>query len=151
MSPSLRASSVSEQVERIIAEARSWVGTPWHHAARCKGAGVDCAQFLIAVFSAAGIVEAFDTEYYPIDWHLHRDEPRFLKYLLSHAVKVSDPLPGDVVMFRYGRQAAHGGIVIEWPLIVHAWLDEGAVCYTTVDNSPLRERVAGFYRVRALA
>lgn len=140
---------MSKQAAAIIAEAKTWMGTPWHHMGRVKGAGVDCAQFLIAVYSAVGIVPPFETEHYPHDWHLHREEKRFLGYLLQHAEKVPAPQPADVVMFKYGRHEAHGGIVIEWPLIIHAWIDEGCVCLTDVERSPIADRVAGFYRVRS--
>jgi hypothetical protein len=40
--------------EDIIAEARSWVGTPWRHSQMTKGAGADCLGFL------AGIAYALD-------------------------------------------------------------------------------------------
>lgn len=138
--------------EKIIAEAMSWLRTPWHHEARVKGAGVDCAQFLIAVFAAVGLVEDFKTEHYPRDWHLHRDEPRFLSYLLQHADPIETPLPGDVAMFQYGRHAAHGSIVMDTagPTVIHAWIDEGMVTLTDLSVSPLRERLSGFYRLRGL-
>lgn len=141
---------MSDLADRVIAEARTWIGTPWHHLARVKGAGVDCAQFLVAVFAAAGAIEPFEADYYPADWHMHRDEPRFLEMLLRHGERVTDPQPGDVVMFNFGRHAAHGGIVIAWPLIIHAFRDEGAVCYTHVVGSPIEDRVAGFFRVKGL-
>jgi cell wall-associated NlpC family hydrolase len=28
----------------VVAEARSWLGTPFHHQGRVKAAGVDCAM-----------------------------------------------------------------------------------------------------------
>jgi cell wall-associated NlpC family hydrolase len=28
--------------EAVIAEARTWLGTPWHHQASLKGVGCDC-------------------------------------------------------------------------------------------------------------
>lgn len=148
MSPTQPA-SFKFDAAAVIAEAKSWIGTPWHHAARVKGHGVDCAQFLIGVYSAVGIVREFDTDYYPMDWHLHRDEPRFLEYLLQYAKRINAPEPGGIVMFRYGRQEAHGAIVIEWPLIIHAYRDEGSVCISNVAGSPLEERVGSFYRLRA--
>jgi len=141
---------MSEMSDKVIAEARSWIGTPWHHLARVKGAGVDCAQFLVAVYAAAGLIEDFDTEYYPADWFQHHDEPRFVKMVLSKAERVDVPQPADVVMFKFGRHAAHGVIVIEWPLIVHAYKDEGCVCITNVEGSPIEHRVAGFYRVKGV-
>lgn len=141
----------SETRDAIVAEAQSWLQTTWHHEARMKGIGVDCAQFLIAVYSAVGLVPAFDTGHYPPDWHLHRTEQRFLDALLQYADPVAEGLPGDIAMFSYGRHAAHGSIVVEWPLIVHAWRDEGAVVLSDVQNGPLEERFAGFYRLKGLA
>lgn len=137
----------------ILAEAMTWLRTPWHHAARVKGAGVDCAQFLIAVYAAVGLVPEFAPEAYPADWHLHRDEPRFLANLLRYADPVEAPAPGDVAMFQYGRHAAHGSIVIDAnrPAIIHAWRDEGMVTVTDLSVSPLRARLSGFYRVKGAA
>src|SRR5262249_43477037 len=40
----------------VVAEAESWIGTPFHHAARVKGAGVDCLMLLAEVYERAGIV-----------------------------------------------------------------------------------------------
>ncbi len=137
----------------VVAEARTWLGTPWHHMARVKGGGVDCAQILAAVYHAAGLVPDLDLGYYPPDWHLHQERARFLEALLQHADPLSagdTPLPGDLAMFRYGRQAAHGSIIIEWPLILHAYLDEGKVTLSDASRGPLARRLAGFYRVRGL-
>lgn len=138
--------------QRIVAEARTWLRTPWHHEARVKGAGVDCGQLLIAVYSACGLIEEFQTEQYPSDWHLHRDETRFLNYLLQFADPVESPLLGDIAMFQYGRHAAHGSIVIDavGPTIIHAWRDEGMVTITDLATSPLSQRIAGFYRMKGL-
>ena len=35
-----------EERERLIAEAKEWLGTPYHTAGRIKGAGCDCGTFL---------------------------------------------------------------------------------------------------------
>jgi cell wall-associated NlpC family hydrolase len=140
----------NQSSDAIVAEARTWLRTPWHHKAMVKGVGVDCAMFLIAVFSAVGLVPYFTPEDYPADWHLHRDDPRFLRYLLQYADEVESPEVGDVVMFDFGRHAAHGSIVVSTgPLVViHAYRDDGIVVETQVDSSPLQPRLAGFYRIR---
>lgn len=135
---------------QIIDEAMTWLRTPWHHGARVKGAGVDCAQFLVAVYVAVGVVEEPTLEAYPRDWHLHRDEAKFLKYLLQYAEPVSDPKPGDIAMFKYGRHAAHGAIVLGDNRIIHAWTDEGMVTITDLGVSPLADRLHGYYRIKGL-
>lgn len=138
--------------EEIVEEAGTWLKTPWHHMARVKGAGVDCANFLAGVYHAAGLVPDLDFGHYPIDWHLHQDEPRFLRILGQHADPIDGPpLPGDVAMYKFGRHAAHGTIVLAWPLIIHAYRDERAVVISDgLANVGLAERLHGFWRVRGL-
>lgn len=142
--------ALSAKQRAVVQEAHSWLRTPWHHEARVKGVGVDCAQFLIAVYASAGLIESFDSEPYPADWHLHRDQPRFVEKLLAYADPVEVPQPGDVAMFQYGRHAAHGSIVVEGGMVIHAWRDWGGVVLTELKGSPLQARLAGFYRLRGM-
>lgn len=137
----------------VVAEARTWVGTPFHHAARVKGAGVDCANLLVAVFAATGLIPDLALEHYPQDWHMHRDEPRFMDMLSLYADPVPDgeAQPGDIAMFRYGRHAAHGAIVVGWPVVIHAWRDAGKVVMTEANAGPLGERFVGCWRLKAWA
>ena len=131
----------------IVAEARTWLGTPYHHAARVKGAGVDCAQILVEVYSAAGLIERFDPGYYPPDWMLHRDEERYLATVTRFAHPVVEPLPGDVVVYRFGRCVSHGAIVVDWPTIIHAYAPDRKVSVGDGMSLRLRARLAGFYSV----
>lgn len=119
----------AHQRAAIVAEARSWLGTPYHHEARVKGrdGGVDCAQLLIGVYAAVGLIPPLDIPHYPPDWHLHRDAERYLGIVLQHAREIQPafgegPLPGDVVVWRFGRCFSHGAIVIDWPVVIHAHL-----------------------------
>ncbi len=106
----------------VVAEALSWLRTPYHHRGRLKGVGVDCAQFPLQVYAACGAIQPFDTGDYPPDWHLHRSEERYLGPVrrLACEIEVTDMHPGDFAVFRAGRCFAHGAIVIEWPRIIHA-------------------------------
>ena len=107
----------------VVAAARAWAGTPYHHAADVKGVGVDCAMLLVRVYCDLGLVEPFDPRPYVRDWMLHRDDERYLGFLIDRARIVSEPGPGDVILFRFGRCFSHGGIVtVPNPLtIVHAF------------------------------
>jgi cell wall-associated NlpC family hydrolase len=140
-----------EQRAAVEAEARTWLRTKFHHRARLKGAGVDCANFLIAVYSAAGLVPALKLEFYPHDWMLHQDEPKFLKVLAGHARGVPEARVGDVAMFKWGRHAAHGAIVLAWPTVIHAYLKDGMVVESDASKGELAERFAGFWRLNAFA
>jgi hypothetical protein len=108
---------------KIVAEARSWIGTPYHPSADIKGVGVDCGMILVRVYVDLGLVAPFDPRPYPKDWHLHRGEERYLQLLLARTTEVAAPAPGDVALFKYGRCYSHGGIVAKaLPLtLVHAF------------------------------
>lgn len=106
---------------RVIAEAESWLGTPYHHMGRLKGVGCDCLTLLAGVYHAAGVIPAPDIPFYPPDWHLHRSAERYLEGLVSHAYEVEGAEPGDVAVFKFGRCFSHGAIVTGWPQLIHAW------------------------------
>ena len=130
----------------VVASARSWIGTPYHHAADVKGrkGGVDCAMLLVRIYCDLGLVEPFDPRPYTRDWMLHRSEERYLGFLLARAREVAAPGLGDIVLFRVGRCYAHGGIVMKAePLtIVHAFANARAVVEDEVRrHSELAARV----------
>ncbi len=115
----------SDARNRVLSEARAWLGTPWHHQGAIKGVGVDCARLLCEVYHNAGLTPEIDPRPYPADWHFHRDEERFLGWLTDYADEVATPEPGDVVVFKFGRCFAHGGIVTAWPLVIHSYNQVG--------------------------
>jgi NlpC/P60 family putative phage cell wall peptidase len=130
----------------VVASARSWIGTPYHHMADVKGAGCDCAMLLVRVYCDLGLIEPFDPRPYVKDWHLHRSDERYLGFLLARAREVAAPLPGDVVLFRYGRCYSHGGIVTApCPLtIVHAFAPARTVLEEEIGrNAEVAERLGG--------
>jgi cell wall-associated NlpC family hydrolase len=135
------------QREAVVAEALTWVGTPHHHHARVKGAGVDCGMILVEVYTRAGINNVADPGEYVQDWFMHRDEPVYLQILEKYASKIDgSPQPGDIALYQYGRNPAHGAIVIEWPTIVHSYMKAGAVVLDdAVANKELAERFVGIW------
>jgi NlpC/P60 family putative phage cell wall peptidase len=128
----------------VVASARSWIGTPYHHAADIKGAGCDCAMLLVRVFCDLGLVPSFDPRPYTRDWMLHRDEERYLGFLLARSREVAAPGPGDIIVFRVGRCFSHGGIIANLnPLtMVHAFAPARAVIEDEVErNAELAARL----------
>src|ERR1700736_1822431 len=125
----------------VVAEAVSWLRTPYHHMARVKGAGADCLTLLAEVYEKAGVIPHVEVPFYPPDWNLHHDAERYLEGVTRYAreipycadnaplgVRVSggaalrrEPQPGDVAVFKFGRCFAHGAIVLGWPRLIHAW------------------------------
>lgn len=142
---------VAAQRQAVVDEARSWVGTPYHHHARVKGVGVDCGQLLIGVFAGLGLIPAdVDPGEYSPEWHLHRGRPLFLEFLERFADEVICPEPGSVIMFDYGRTSSHGGIVTRWPLVVHAIRVGQRVIEEDITTAPdAWGRAIGFWALRS--
>jgi cell wall-associated NlpC family hydrolase len=126
----------------LVAAARDWIGTPYHPCADLKGVGVDCGMLIVRVFVDGGLCAPFDPRPYPPDWHLHRDEERYLGFVTTACRERSaeeQSLPGDIAVFRIGRCWAHGGIVtMAEPLtIVHAFSPAGCVIEEPVSRNGL--------------
>lgn len=144
--------SPQEAAERrsVVEAARSWIATPYHHNAAVKGAGVDCGRILIESLAEAGLIESFDPGYYAGDWHLHRDEERYLATVETHCPRVSDdmasirdrgpefvPGAGDFLMWRIGRTFSHAAIVTDWPRMVHSCASARMVLEIDIHETPM--------------
>ena len=143
---------MTELQQKVINEALTWKGTPYHRGARLKGGGVDCGQFLIGVYEAAGILEPgeCDPGYYPHEIHLHRSEERYLEWILKYCDPVDTPLPGDIAMFKFGKSSSHSAIIIDWPLVIHSYVGHGVIL-SAANEALLRyddgsSRLTGFYQ-----
>lgn len=139
-----------EQREAVVREARSWLGTSWHHRGRIKGGGVDCGMLLLEVYERCGLIPHVEPGEYPRDWHMHQARPRYLEIVQQYCDPVTnrDPLPADIAVFRWGHCVSHGSIVISWPIIIHAYLEQGVVLGDAVRDTILSRRYAGCYGVR---
>lgn len=129
----------AQERSAVVAEALSWLGTGYHHHARVKGVGVDCAQIICAVFEACGLVEPIDPGYYATDWHLHRSEEVYAGWCARYAKQVDAAQLGDVVLFQFGRCFSHGAIVVEQNTVVHAYMNRGVIL-TRFSEEPLAGR-----------
>jgi cell wall-associated NlpC family hydrolase len=134
MSPALSLPSR----EDVVAEALTWVGTPYRKNARVKGAGVDCATLLFCVYQNCGLIPKGDEGIFederivPVhqDWFCHTSEERYLRLVLRYAHCVAETvcarcikaLPGSLALTRAvgSRVYNHGGIVLQWPRVLHA-------------------------------
>jgi cell wall-associated NlpC family hydrolase len=58
------SSEISEQAARdIVAEARSWVGTPYRHQGKTKGRAVDCVGLILGVGHSLALLDIA-----PVEW-----------------------------------------------------------------------------------
>lgn len=115
--------------ERMKASAMTWIGTPYLNYARVKGKGVDCGNLLLACLVESGAVAegSIEIEQYSNEWHLHRSEEKFTKYLEPITDEVDTIEVGDILLFQYGRCISHGAIYVGGGMVVHAYVDRGTV------------------------
>lgn len=135
-----------EQRIRVVEEARGWLRTPYHHQGRVKGVGVDCAMILCEVYQAAGLIPYIDPRPYPMDWHLHRSEERYLGWLeqYAHRIEEVEVKPGDVVVWRFGKTFSHGAIYIGGGEIIHSYRQVGCEL-ASIDDGRFGKRERAFY------
>ena len=132
----------------VVAAARAWLGTPFHHQARLQGVGVDCVGLVIGVARMLGLVAPdFDVSAYPRVpdgkslMHLVRLHMRELE--LEEVMQ-----PGDVVVVRFDSDPQHLGILGDYRhgglSIIHAAADPGRVIETRLLFSQSMQFVQAF-------
>ena len=133
----------------VVAEARSWIGTPYVHQASCKGAGADCLGLVRGVWRAVVGPEPVKLPAYPPDWSEAARDEALLRGAGLYLDAVSDAQPGDVLLFRMrdGAVAKHLGILSvasDSPAFVHAY--SGHAVVESPLSAPWQRRVVGTFR-----
>jgi len=111
--------------EDIINQARTWLGTKYHHQGRLKKSsrgdgGVDCIGLVIGIIDELGIqdgdgnslVAADEVNYsmYPERGRLVKSIQKHLRRVPTHRMRV-----GDVLLFKTFRDPQHVGLLSVYP------------------------------------
>ncbi|KRS12036.1 peptidase [Roseovarius atlanticus] len=119
--------------DRIVTEARAWIGTPYRHQASCRGAGTDCLGLLRGIWRALYGAEPEPVPPYSMDWsEPARDEVLWRAARRHLAPAPTQMAPGDVLLFRMrdGSVAKHLGLVAQIgaaPSFIHAYSGHAVV------------------------
>jgi hypothetical protein len=143
----------------IVACARGWVGTRFHHQCRLKKTathkgGVDCLGLLVGV---ARELDLRDTNNQPLaDFdradYTHLPDTEYLRWMLSSLlieIPVRNAVPGDIVLLTIDGRAQHMGIVSDMSNgfgIIHAYAPARAVVEHVLDRF-WTERIVAAYRI----
>jgi NlpC/P60 family putative phage cell wall peptidase len=85
----------------IIAEARSWIGTPYAHQASVKGIGCDCLGLVRGVWRAIYGAEPEEPPPYTRDWAELHGRETLAEAASRHMIPVAINAirPGDMLLF----------------------------------------------------
>lgn len=116
--------------DAVVAAARAWIGTPYHHQASLKGVGADCLGLIRGVWRDLYGVDAEQPPGYSRDWGEASGEETLIAAASRHLVpKYRSALaPGDVLVFRMrpGAIAKHAAILATPTTMIHAMEDRRA-------------------------
>ncbi len=129
----------------LLAEARTWIGTPYQHQASAKGVGCDCLGLVRGVWRVFYGAEPEVAPPYTPDWAERSGEETLLlaarRYL--NETDIATAAPGDVLLFRMNASAPakHAAILDEEEVLIHAYWGRAVV----------RSRFAPWWRQRCAA
>src|SRR5262245_54365632 len=91
----------------ILAEVRSWIGTPYQHQASAKGVGCDCLGLVRGVWRALYGDEPAPAPAYTPDWAERLGQETLYRAARAHLVEIACAAaqPGDVLLFRMHADA----------------------------------------------
>lgn len=128
----------------VVAAARAWIGTPYHHQASQRGVGSDCLGLVRGVYRALYGAEAEHPPAYSQDWAEATGEETLSKAARRHLLSkpMHEVTAGDVILFRIKPHAVakHAGIATSGTTMVHAM--EGVPVSEVVLTKWWRRRIA---------
>jgi NlpC/P60 family putative phage cell wall peptidase len=132
----------------IVAQARSWLGTPYRHQASLRGVGCDCLGLVRGVWRVTLGAEPEAAPPYAPDWaEASRGEP-LAEAALRHLVCIEPAAfaAGDVLLFRWraGLTAKHAAIATAADTMIHA--HDGAAVAEVAITPWWRRRLAYAFR-----
>jgi NlpC/P60 family putative phage cell wall peptidase len=136
----------------IVAAARSWIGTPYHHQGAAKHAGADCLGLVRGLYRELYGQEPETPPAYSPDWAEAQNRETLIEAADRHliACALPDARPGDVLAFRWRRNlpAKHLGVLVATDRMVHA--TESTAIVEIALTSWWRRRIAAAFSFPAV-
>lgn len=131
MTASQKPRSPRSTREAIVAEARTWLGTPFMHQQSAKGVGVDCVGVILGVGRELGMLEISEQEWAPFAAYTRQPNPARMRKAMRRFLDESLCDPGSIPAIGsigwFGWRAdlpMHLAIVSEFqgrPTMIHAF------------------------------
>ena len=142
--------------QTIVAVARSWVSTPYHHQASVKGVGCDCLGLIRGVWRELCGPEPEAMPAYTRDWGDATGSEPLLAAAAKHLVPLGDPKSaraGDILVFRMRDRgvAKHAGIVSALPAAGLLERDGARLVHAQEELGVVEVELGRWWRRRAIA
>jgi cell wall-associated NlpC family hydrolase len=143
--------------QRIVNEAREWVGTPYRHFSSVKGSGADCGLFIMKVYENVGLINYVQPAFYPVDWAFHNPTGEMFEQIVKgYCIEISkgEEGLGDIILYKFGKVLSHAAIIVENDMIIHSekpvgvklsnrwtcdWSDRERKYYTWQEMEPVKQ------------
>jgi len=109
--------------DRVIEEAKEWIGTPHRHYEIKKGLGCDCGLFIIGVYANLGLIKEERPKFYPEDWAMHKPVGEMFESIVQkYCIEIckDEVKPGDLILYKFGKCLSHSSLAMEDDMIIHS-------------------------------
>ncbi len=110
--------------QQIVAQARTWIGTRYHHQGRLKKSlrgpgGVDCIGLVVGVIEELGLQDGEGkllSEHDEFNYSMYPEKGRLVKNMAKHLrqVPIEQMREGDVLLFKFFNDPQHVGLLTRY-------------------------------------
>ncbi|MEM9221489.1 MAG: NlpC/P60 family protein [Pseudomonadota bacterium] len=128
---------------QIVAAARGWIGTRYHHQASVRGIGCDCLGLVRGIWRELIGPEPEIAPPYTPDWAEACQRETLLEASARNFVEADEIRPGTMLIFRWKTlmPAKHCGIASDDGRFIHAHDSAGRVVEVSL-SKPWARRIA---------
>ena len=143
-------------MNEIVSQAKTWIGTKFHHQGRIKNHGVDCLGLIVGVAKELNLISKDEkTLLHKLDkinyGHLP-DTDALYNCLSNHLTEIpKDQLKaGDIILMVFDKHPQHLGIVYNYDEtnlgIIHSYAPAKKVVEHRLDEE-WKGRIVGVFRI----
>ena len=116
----------------LIEYAKTLIDTPYIHQGRLPHVGLDCLGVVLA------IANHFNLSFYEnISYSRYGDGVELIQEFENNLYRTTEPLLGDVLIFKFRNVPSHVGILSELnghPSLIHAYSTQGKTAEHNLDS-----------------
>lgn len=141
---------MEQLIEQFAENIVTWIGVPYLHRGTTRR-GVDCTGLIIGSMKELSFISDYALRQYPHDWNIHGGAGDFIREEIGAIANEISPKTsaekGDLVLFRFGKCAAHIGVYQGGDMFVHSIFGAHCVRWGRLKSSKWMSRWIHTYRI----